>query len=109
MDKSALKKAYKEARRPMGVYSITTSEMDAQYIGVSKNLPAILNRHKAEFKFGNHRNQDLQKIWNSYGESAFKFEILDELEIDENSDLNPDEELDLLAEMWVERLGCQRI
>ncbi len=104
MDKSAIKKAYKQTKQPMGVYRIRNSKTDQVYVGSSTNLPARFNRHKAELKFGSHRNRELQDIWNSFGESAFEFEILDVLDHEGNSQETLDEELHILAEMWVQKL-----
>ena len=104
MDRSTMKNAYKQTKRPMGVYRIRTSQNNEVYIGFATDLMAIFNRHKAELKFGSHRNKELQEIWNSFGESAFEFEILDVLEHEENTNASPDEELRVLAEMWIQKL-----
>jgi group I intron endonuclease len=104
MDKAAIKKAYKEAKQPMGVYRIRTLQNDKVYIGFATDLEARLNRHRAELKFGSHRNKELQEIWNSFGESAFEFEILDMLDHEENTQTSAEEELHILAEMWIQKL-----
>jgi len=104
MDKSAIKKAYKETRQPMGIYKITTSQNNKIFIGIATDLPARFNRHKAELKFGSHRNKELQKTWDSLGESGLTFEILDILDHEESTQTNPDEELQVLAEMWIQKL-----
>lgn len=104
MDKSEMKKAYKQSKRPMGVYRIKNCKNDRVFIGFATDLPARFNRHKAELKFKSHRNSELQEIWNSFGESAFEFEIIDLLDYKENNKANANEELHVLAEMWVERL-----
>jgi GIY-YIG catalytic domain len=104
MNKSTMKKAYKDAKRSMGVYRIASSRNDKVYIGFDTNLPARINRHKAELKFGNHRNRELQEIWNLFGERAIDFEVLDVLDHQENSQANPVEELQVLLEMWHRKL-----
>jgi group I intron endonuclease len=104
MDKSELKKAYKQSNRPMGVYRITNTENNRVYIGYGTDIQAKINRHKAELKFGNHRNRELQDAWNSFGESAFEFEVLDVLDHEEDSQTDPAEELQILAEMWIKKL-----
>lgn len=104
MDKSAMKKAYKESKRPMGVYRIASIRIDKIYIGFGTDLPAKINRHKAELKFGTHRNRELQAAWNLFGESAFEFEVLDVLDHQDNSQTNPAEELPVLLEMWIHKL-----
>jgi len=104
MDKSAIKKAYKQAKQSMGVYRIRNSQNDKVFIGFATDLPARFNRHKAELKFGNHRNRELQETWSSLGESAFKFEVLDVLDREEDIQADPAEELHILAEMWIQKL-----
>lgn len=104
MDKSAIKKAYKQVKKPMGVYRVRNSENDKVFIGFATDLPARFNRHKAELKFGNHRNKELQEMWNTFGESAFEFEILDVLDHKENNQASPVEELKVLTEMWIQKL-----
>ena len=104
MDKSEIKKAYKQSKRSMGVYRIKTSQNDKLYIGFATDLDARFNRHKSELKFGSHRNKELQQIWNACGESAFDFEILDVLDQDDNTEASSYEELRVLTEMWVQKL-----
>lgn len=104
MDKSAMKKAYKDAKRLMGVYRIRSARNDKAYLGFGTDLPAKINRHKAELKFGRHRIRELQETWNSFGESAIDFEVLDVLDHQENSQTNPVEELHVLLEMWIRNL-----
>lgn len=104
MDRSEIKKAYKQSKRPMGVYRITNSQNEDTYIGYATNLEARFNRHKVELKLGNHRNGPLQKIWNAYGESALEFKILDTLDQEDGINADWDEELKVLMEMWIQTL-----
>ena len=104
MDKSAIKKEYKESKRPMGVYKISNNQNNTIFIGYSTDLQARFNRHKAELKFGGHRNKELQNMWNALGETAFTFKVLDELDQKENNQTNPEKELQVLAEMWISKL-----
>jgi hypothetical protein len=104
LDRSEAKKNYKQAKRPMGVYRIRNTRNGKSYVGFSMDLPARLSRHKAELKFGSHRNTELLGEWKLLGESCFEFEVLDELEYEENSESNPTEELDILTEIWIRKL-----
>lgn len=104
MDKATLKRAYKEAKRPMGVYTIASAAQNKVYIGCATDLPALINRHKFELKFGTHRNRELQGAWNTLGEAAFDFEVLDLLPHQESSQGDPAAELQLLLEMWSDKL-----
>ena len=97
MDRSEAKKEYKQAKRPMGVYRIRNTQNGKSYVGYSIDLHARINRQKAELKFGSHRNSQLLGEWKSFGESSFEFEVLDELELDENS-----------KEVWVVKVGHRK-
>jgi hypothetical protein len=88
----------------MGVYRIRNTQNGKSYVGYSIDLQARINRQKAELKFGSHRNLELLGEWKSFGEASFEYEILDELELDQNSKADPMEELCILSEMWVRKL-----
>jgi hypothetical protein len=104
MDKSTVKKDYKQTKRVMGVYRIRNTRSEKSYIGFSIDLTSRINRHKSELKFGSHRNVELSEEWISLGESAFEFEVLDKLDHKEDSQASPVEELRILAEMWIRKL-----
>ena len=105
MDKQEMKRAYKESKRPMGVYSIKNLEDKRIFIGFSTDLNAIINRHKTELKFKNHRNRELQEMWNSMDENCIKFEVLDGLDPEEKSQAEIREELRTLTDMWIQKLA----
>jgi len=104
MDRSSLKREYRQAGRPMGVYGITDTVNNTIYIGYGTDVQARLNRHRAELKFGNHRTRKLQEAWNESGEPAFLFEVLDVLDPEKDSEADPGEELRTLAEMWIQKM-----
>jgi hypothetical protein len=105
MNRKALIRAYKETRRPMGVYRIHNTRDDRSLVGRSVDLPAILNRERVALRFGNHPNAALQRDWSTHGPEAFVFEVLDTLEPpDEPPDYDPTDDLRVLEEMWVDRL-----
>ena len=104
MNKNQLKKAYKESKQPMGIYSIKNSQNDIIFIGYALDLNAKINRHQTELKFDSHRNKELQHIWNTHGESALEFEIIDILEYCENVQTNYVEELNALLEIWGQKM-----
>jgi len=104
MDRDEAKKKYKQSKRPMGVYRIRNTRNGKSYVGYSTDLQARINRQKAELKFGSHRNSALLGEWKSFGEASFAFEVLDELEPDENSRAESAQELLILREMWIRKL-----
>lgn len=105
MDRKALIREYKETQRPMGVYLVRNTVNKKSLVGVSINLPAILNRHRTQLRLGGHPNRALQKDWNEFGPEAFEFQILDTLQIPDQSDYDPSDDLRVLEELWLEKLS----
>jgi len=108
MDKKARIKEYKDTPQPMGVFQIMNKVNGRRFIGSSANLPAILNRFKAELKFGNCRNTALQKEWREFGADAFVFEELEILKPLDRPNYDPAEDLRFLEEHWIEKLEPYR-
>jgi len=105
MNKHTLKREYKEADIPAGVYRVWNKPNDRSLVGSSVNLPAILNRNRTELRAGGHRNRELQSDWNALGEEAFAFEILDTLPPRDGPGYDAKSELKVLEDLWLERLA----
>jgi group I intron endonuclease len=107
MDKSrqtALKREYKENRRPAGVYQIKNTLTGKIFIGSSVDVNARINRHKAGFAFlDSHEMPALIADVKKYGADAFTFEVLETLEGEYDSDAELREDLKLLEQMWLEK------
>jgi len=58
MDKKALTRQYKETRRPMGVFQVRNTVDGKVMIGVSVDLPAMLNRQQSQLRMGGHPNKE---------------------------------------------------
>lgn len=105
MDRKSIIRAYKETRRPMGVYRIHNTRDDRSLVGRSVDLTAILNRERTSLRFGSHANTDLQHDWNALGADAFVFEVLDTIKApDDKPDYDPTDDLKVLEALWIERL-----
>ena len=74
-------------------------------VGTSVNLPAMLNRQRAQLRLGAHPNRALQKDWNELGAEAFEFEILDTLTPSDEPDYDPSRDLRVLEDLWLEKLS----
>ena len=103
-NKSELKKNYKQALQPMGIYIVKNLINNKILIGSSKNLPGRINRFKFGLKYGAESNRELLEDYKKYGEENFTFEILDELKPKEDPEYNYTEDLNVLEEMWIEKL-----
>ncbi len=93
-------RAYKEARRPMGVYQVRNTVSGKAYIGTSVDLPSMLNRQRAQLRLGAHTDRALQADWNALGDAAFAFDVLDTLEPPDEPGYDPSDDLRTLEELW---------
>lgn len=106
MDRRAAIRAYKETRRPMGIYRIRNTVSGHSVVGRSVDLPSLFNRERAQLRFGMHPDRTLQREWNELGAGSFAFEILDTLEPpSDDPGYDPAEDLKVLEALWRERLG----
>ncbi|MFA6472768.1 MAG: GIY-YIG nuclease family protein [Candidatus Latescibacterota bacterium] len=111
MDKSRqaeLKREYKEAKRPAGVYQIKNEKNGRIFIGSSMNVNARINRHKQSFALldrlsDNFEIPDLVADVKTYGPENFTFEVLETLDGDYDTDDALREDLKLLEQMWLEK------
>jgi hypothetical protein len=103
--KEAIRK-FKEQKPSRGVYAIRCTATGRVWVGSSRNLDATRNGAWFMLRTGSHIEKSLQQEWNSHGESAFQYEILETLE----PDLHPMAVADLLKEKsgrWVEQLSAK--
>mgnify|MGYP001205260714 CR=1 FL=1 len=108
-DRKALLRAYKESVRPMGVYRVHNTESGRAIVAATLDLPAALNRQRAQLRMNGHPDKTLQKEWNASGDDAFVFEVLDTLEPIDEPGYDPADDLDALEKMWVERLAAEEV
>ena len=103
MTKKELKNQYKETKFPMGVFQIKNEANGKIFIDSGLNMPAKWKRHLTELKFGSHRNKVLQQEWKEFGETAFVYEVVAELEY-KNASEDYGKEVAILAELYLEEL-----
>lgn len=111
MDKSRqaeLKREYKEAKRPAGVYQIKNEKNGKIFIGSSMNVNARINRHKQSFALldrvsDNFEIPDIVADVRQYGVENFTFTVLETLDGEYETDDAIKEDLKLLEQMWLEK------
>ena len=99
-----LNKEYVERVKPAGVYQIKNLANGKVLLGSSLNLEGPLNRHKFMLKIGSHTNKALQKDWDNVGADQFVFEVLEEVQRNDDPSFNLKDELTLLEMIWLEKL-----
>lgn len=64
----------------MGIYKIINVINNKFYVGSAVNFSRRKTRHFSELRNNKHNNKHLQAAWNKYGEAAFIFAIIEEIE-----------------------------
>jgi group I intron endonuclease len=111
MDKSRqtqLRREYKEAKRPAGVYRIKNEKNGRIFIGSSINVNARINRHKQSFALldsfsDNFEIPSMVADVKTYGLENFTFEVLETLDGEYDTDDALKEDLKLLEQLWLEK------
>ena len=103
--KKELLREYKETVQRAGVFAVVCG--DARWTGSTRNLDKQQNSLWFQLRMGKYPNGPLQKMWNEKGESAFAYEIVEEVK-----DENPLIIGDLLKERqatWRKELGAEKV
>lgn len=103
-DRKDLLRQYKETPRQMGVYRIHNTANGKCFVGAARDVAGKLNGQRFQLRMKVHRNQTLQREWEEYGADAFVFESLDLLEPSQQPDYDPSEDLQVLEELWLQKL-----
>ena len=82
----------------MGIYKIENMTNGKIYIGSSKNIENRWSQHRSLLKSGKHHSQHLQHAWDRYNESNFKFNIVE--------DVIMQEDLFTREQYWMDTLQC---
>jgi len=104
-DRRQLIREYKARPRVMGVGAVRNTRNGRLLLVCGVDVPSLLNRHKAQLRLGAHRNRDLQADWQSEGETAFEFQVLDTLEPRDEPGDDPADDLAALEALWLEKLS----
>lgn len=95
-----------------GIYRVTHLPSGRSLLGASSHAQGILNRVRWQLETGTastfpvngHALQAVQRDWNADGESAFRFEVLDELAPAGSGEVDR-ADLEELLGLWRERLA----
>jgi hypothetical protein len=77
----------------MGVGAVRNTTNGRTLILASRDLTALLNRHRAQLRLNAHANRALQADWNTLGPDVFEFVVLDILVPKDTPDYDPTEDL----------------
>ncbi|MCC6930102.1 MAG: GIY-YIG nuclease family protein [Gemmatimonadaceae bacterium] len=105
IDRKALTREYKETPRTAGVAVVRCRENGKVLLIAGVDIPAPVNRHRAQLRLGAHPNRALQDDWKALGADAFDFEIVDTLPLPDTADVDQRDDVQALDAMWLEKLA----
>ena len=79
---------------PCGIYAIINISTNEQYIGSSSNILERFAQHRALLRRGQHHAPRLQAAWDTYGEAAFAFVVVEALSTSEHLETREQRYLD---------------
>lgn len=101
-----LKQEYKRVRPDMGVFMIRSNATGKVFVEQAQDLRSAMNANRFRLNAGLHRNRELQRDWQQYGEGDFTVAVLDTLEYarEESKTDYTDDLLELRA-IWMGNLA----
>ena len=70
-----------------GIYHILNTVNGKRYVGSSQNIQRRFAKHRYFLNHNKHWNQHLQNAWNKYGAKVFKFEVVEEVLVEQLLDV----------------------
>ena len=83
---------------PSMIYEIHNIITKQTYVGQTSRGRLRWNEHKSSLRNGVHRNPQLQKDWDKWGKDAFRFNVVEELPCDLNTEQLLEKETALMLE-----------
>lgn len=105
IDKKAATRQYKDTPRTAGVAVARNLANGKCFLFAGVDIPALINRHRTQLKFGGHPNKVLQGDWNAVGADQFAFEVVDTLPAPETADVDQRDDVAALEALWLEKLA----
>lgn len=107
MDRKEAIRRYRETPRPAGIYRVTHTPSGRVLLGASPDAAARLRRIRAQLEMSTHPSGELQRDWDTDGESAFVLGVLDVLPPSQDPQANVNDDLETLLDLWTERLDIE--
>lgn len=102
INRKQLLEKFKQIKTYMGVIQIKNNTNGKIYLAAYPNLKNKWFTLQEQLATGRHANGQLQKDWNELGAQAFSYEVLEEKETSEVTDMRW--ELKQIIKPWLEKL-----
>ena len=105
--KKEIAREYRERKRSEGIFAVRCAATGEAWVAASRHLDTQQNGIWFTLRQGSHLNKALQSAWNAHGETAFAYDVLEEV-----TDDNPLLIASLLKEreqLWRAELGAASV
>jgi hypothetical protein len=104
--KREIARAYTERTRVQGVFAVRCAASGEAWVSSSRNLDTQKNGVWFMLRTGGHPNKAVQAAWNTHGEDAFAYEIIEELSSETLTPMGFSDLLKTRERHWREALGA---
>ncbi len=108
MDKREARRAFKARTMPKGVFVVRCPAAGKAWVSNSANLDAARTGMWFMLRNRMHHNRQLQAAWDSHGEAAFEFEVLEQF-ADDTPPLLLRDALRDRQKHWQKELGASMV
>ena len=98
-----------KSRAEMGIISISCKPTGDLFLGISKDTRAELNSKRFKLSMKLHYNNQLQELWDKYGENEFEYSVVEILKCENPEDDQTNKLLELLECCIIEMPNARRI
>ncbi len=99
--------AYLANKPPPGIFAVRCTKTGDTWVGASRNPDKHQNAIWFELNLGKYRNKSLQTSWNTNGEAAFTYEVVED--IDDANEHAISRLMDARAEHWRTELNATAV
>ena len=108
VDRKEVAREYKARKSARGIFALRDAGAGEVWVGSSMDLRGAKNGLWFFLSNGHHKDSVLQAHWNSRGEQAFQFEVLEQIE-DQVSALSIADVLKERRNYWTAQLDARRL
>lgn len=107
--KKELIRAFKETPKRQGVFAVRCAPSGEIWVSPSPNLDKQQTSLWFSLRMGGNPNKAMQAAWKAHGEAAFGFEVLEELQLEDDTPAYVVQtRLKDRAAYWQDKLGAAR-
>jgi hypothetical protein len=85
LDRKAAISAYKERKVPAGIFAVRCAASGQRWVGKAPDLKTIQNRIWFVLRHASSTCPSLQAAWRAHGEASFAFEVIEQLEDEDDA------------------------